>query len=554
MLGESLGIRPGVVVFIRLTEDPSSEHRTAVNRLFAAFFLLILSHPCLCAAEDKEPTSVIEPAPLVVWQREIALFRTPIASLSPEVRRDTALSRIQNLPPFALYAPIATKKIELGELKGVSFFSENDLLFTLIEADADPATGESLEELSKKVVKNLEELRNARLQQRSWPIILRGIGIALAVTLFFAAFIWGLQRLSRLFRRFFIRRTVKLSKLKHRDLDLRPAFLQMSRRLTGLVFAVVGLSATYLWITAVLSQFPYTEPWSDILGSHVAELGRHLLSGFLSSIPNVLIVVVIFFLTRGTARIVDQVLRSFEGEHGEEQILAKDTAKATRRIATVFIWIFGLVIAYPYVPGSDSAAFKGVGVLLGLMISLGSTGMVNQLMSGFVVLYSGAVRTGEYARVGDVEGVITDIGLLSTKVRTPKNEYVTVPNAVLISKDTLNYSRMAGEARTELSTTVTIGYDTPWRQVHELLLLAADRTPGIREKPEPRVLQTALSDFYPCYDLRFVPADIACKGIVLSDLHQRIQDAFAEAGVQIMSPNFVAQPEVLILPSSKAED
>lgn len=538
---------------IRLTLRGSKHHRSIVNRLITLLLLVLLSANSLLAEDKPAENLSFEPAPLVVWQREIAVFRVPIATLSPTVRRDTALRRLQELPDFALYDEVKPQIIEVGNLKGVSFLCGERLLFTLIEADVDAASGETLEALGETVRERLEELRIARLNQRSWPIILRSIGISLAATLILAGLLWGLQKLSRRVRRFFVRSTAKLSKLKQRDLDLRPAFLQVSRRITGFLFASIALGIIYIWITIVLGQFPYTAPLASVLGGHVAELGHRFLTSILSSIPNLLIVVVIFFLTRGTARITDQILRSFESDSDDKQALAKDTARATRRIATVFIWIFGAVIAYPYVPGSESAAFKGIGVLIGLMISLGSTGLVNQLMSGFVVLYSGAVRTGEYARVGDVEGVITDIGLLSTKVLTPKNEFVTVPNAVLIARDTLNYSRMADETRTELSTSVTIGYDTPWRQVHELLLLAADRTPGIRDKPEPRVVQTALSDFYPCYELRFVPADITRKGAVLSDLHQRIQDAFAEVGVQIMSPNFESQPDKLVLPPARTE-
>lgn len=502
---------------------------------------------------EEQGGKTIEPVELKVWNRDIAVFRAPIATLSPSVRRNTALSRIQALPEFALYEKITTKNLEIGEVRGVSFFSGDQLLFSLVEADTDSSVDETLEELRESVLGRLEELRVARLEQRSWAINLRGVGFSVLATLVLAVVVYALQRLNRWVRRYFVRSTARLSHLKQRDLDLRPAFLQISRRLTGLLFLTLGLFASYLWITAVLRQFPYTAPWGDVLGDQVAALGSRFLASILSSIPNLLIVVFIFFLTRGTSRIVDQILRSFEGETEAQKAFGKDTARATRRIASVLIWIFGLVIAYPYIPGSDSDAFKGVGVLLGLMISLGSTGLVNQLVSGFVVLYSGAVRTGEYARVGDVEGVVTDIGLLSTKVRTARNEYVTVPNAVLISKDTLNYSRITDENRTALSTSVTIGYDTPWRQVHELLLHAAARTPGVRDQPKPYVVQTALSDFYAEYELRFVPAKIENKGAILSEIHQKIQDAFAEAGVQIMSPNFVAQPADPVLPAAQQD-
>ncbi|WP_193215106.1 mechanosensitive ion channel domain-containing protein [Luteolibacter marinus] len=521
-----------------------------IPRILALLLLGLWLAPLHAQDEAKEATD--EPAALVVWQREIIVFRASIANLTPTIRRDMTLQRMVDLPDFSLYQPVTRQDVALADLRGVAFSVAGRSLFTLVEGDLDPTSGQSLDESATEILGRLEELRRAKLEQRNWTVILRGAGIALAATLIFAAILWGLSRLNHQIRRFFIRRTAKLRQLKQRDLDLRPAFLQTSRRFTSLVIAVVGMIAAYVWLTVVLAQFPYTAPWAGVLGEQVALLANTLLNSIFAAIPNLLIVTVIFFVTRGTARLADQILRSFERSADTDQFFARDTARATRRIATVLIWIVGLVVAYPYIPGSDSEAFKGISVLVGLMISLGSTGLINQVMSGFVVLYSGAVRTGEYARVGDVEGIVTDIGLLSTKVRTPKDEFVTVPNSVLISKDTVNYSRNTDEHRTRLATSVTIGYDAPWKQVRDLLLLAADRTPGIRDVPEPRVVQTALSDFYAEYELRFVPADITRKGAVLSDLHERIQDAFHEAGVQIMSPNFVAQPDQPVLPPKEA--
>lgn len=521
-------------------------------RLFSLLLCLLL--PCLVAAQDESKNAISEePATLTLWQREIAVFRVTIGSLTPEIRRETALQRIYDLPKSALYDEVRMEKISVGGINGFSFLSGKHLLFTLVEADADTGADSSILETAEGVIKNLEELRRARLEQRSVPLILRGAGISLIATLFFVGFLWGLLRLGKIIQRFFVQRAARISHLNRRELDLRPAFLQVSGRMTGFVLSAIGLTTAYLWLTVVLAQFPYTSAWAELLGRNVALVGGNLLSGALSSLPNILIVIALFFLTRGVVRLADQILRSFETSDEEDQILAKDTARATRRIASVLIWIFGLVIAYPYIPGSDSEAFKGISVLAGLMISLGSTGLVNQVMSGFVVLYSGAVRTGEFARVGDVEGTIIEIGLLSTKVLTPKNEFVTVPNAVLISKDTVNFSRVTQGRQPEVSTGVTIGYDAPWRQVQDLLLLAAEKTPGVQKTPSPRVLQTALSDFYVEYSLRFVPEEISSKGAILSQLHQNIQDAFHRAGVQIMSPNFEAQPEQPVIPRNTGE-
>ncbi|BCX49669.1 mechanosensitive ion channel protein MscS [Haloferula helveola] len=514
------------------------------------FLLLVLLGfaPFAGAQDTKNQDPAFEPAPLVVWNREITVFRAPLGNLTPEQRLSNALSKIADVEDFELYEDIRGERTSLGDLKTVSFMIGDEHLFAVVETDLDPTTGETLDSLTKTIISRLEEVRDAKREQRSVTVILKGVGVAIAATAAFLGLLWFLRFLGRKLRRYMVQRTSKLKQLKVRNFDFRPMMLQAIRRVIVMIGWGVALFAGYVWIVTVLGQFPYTAPWGHALGERLRTLTAGLLQSFVDALPGVIMVIVIFALTRWVARLADNLFRQLEHTKDDDSWLGSDTARASRRIVVVLVWIFGITIAYPYIPGSESPAFKGISVFVGLVLSLGSTGLVNQVMSGFVVLYSGAVRTGEYAKVGDTEGVIQDIGLLSTKVLTPRREYVTVPNAVLIAKETLNYSRIEeNEQRTELSTKVTIGYDTPWRQVHAMLLLATERTPGIRKKPEPRVIQTALSDFYAEYELRFVPSDVAKKGVILSDLHQRIQDTFNEFEVQIMSPNFRSQPEEPVL-------
>ena len=209
---------------------------------------------------------------------------------------------------------------------------------------------------------------------------------------------------------------------------------------------------------------------------------------------------------------------------------------------TALLWILAVVASYPYMPGSDTEAFKGMSVLLGLVLSLGSRGIVEQVMSGFSVTYSRALRTGDFVRIGDVEGTVTQIGSLSTKIETPRHEEVTIPNAVLISQTVVNYSRFAETTGVFVPTEVTIGYDAPWRQVEAMLLLAASRTSGLRRDPAPVVRQVALEDFYVRYRLMVCLVVPRLRGPVLDELHANIQDAFNESGVQIMSPHYENDP------------
>jgi small-conductance mechanosensitive channel len=228
-----------------------------------------------------------------------------------------------------------------------------------------------------------------------------------------------------------------------------------------------------------------------------------------------------------------------------------ETIGATRRIFTVIAWLLGVAVAYPFIPGSNSDAFKGLSVLIGVVLSLGSTGLVTQAMSGLVVVYSRALRRGDFVRINDVEGVVTEVASLATKVVNVRNEEITIPNSVLIANPIHNYSKLAGTQGTLLTCKVTIGYDAPWRQVHALLSAAADKVPAVRRQPAPYVYQRALSDFYVEYEL-FVHIDNAAERIpILSALHASIQDEFNEHGVQIMSPHFFSQPdEPVVVPKT----
>ena len=303
-----------------------------------------------------------------------------------------------------------------------------------------------------------------------------------------------------------------------------------------------GAVAAYLWVAYALNQFPYTRPWSARLRADILARLGDLGTEALLAIPGVLAVVVIFLAARFAIRLLDLLFQGVERDAVKLRSLPSDTAGATRRIASVLIWILALTMAYQYIPGSGTDAFRAIGVLTGLMISLGSAGLVNQLMSGLVVVYSRALRPGEIVRVGDLAGRVTEVGLLSTKLAA-KGEEITIPNAVLVGTTVTNYSRLGGDNGPVIATSVGIGYDAPWRQVHAMLLLAAARTPGIRAQPAPFVLQRALTDFVVEYELRGHLEQSAEPMQTRSALHMQIQDAFNEFGVQIMSPAFESQPE-----------
>ncbi len=263
----------------------------------------------------------------------------------------------------------------------------------------------------------------------------------------------------------------------------------------------------YEWTAFVLERFPYTRPWGEALFDNLVARAGRIRRRDLKAVPGLMFVALIILLTR---IIVRAVRAFFDGVHRgsiKVGLLDETTARPTGQLVITGIWILALVAAYPYIPGSESEAFKGIGVFVGLMLSLGASGIVNQAVSGLMLMYTRALRPGEFVQIGEYEGTVKSVGFVTTRIETLRHEEVNIPNAVIATSVTRNYSRLAADGGLWIATKVTIGYDTPWRQVHAMLELAAARTEGIEKDPAPRVRQTALQDFYVEYTLLVCIAD-----------------------------------------------
>jgi small-conductance mechanosensitive channel len=326
-------------------------------------------------------------------------------------------------------------------------------------------------------------------------------------------------------------------------LNIGPYLVSLATGLVKIFKVLLLLFLAYLWLAILLSLFPYTSPWASELSGFLLDTLTGFGHGLMSSIPGLFVIGVIVFMTRLLVSLVTAFFRSIEEETTHLSWFEPETAKATRRIVVVLIWIFALIVAYPLIPGSQSKIFQGVSVFLGLMLSLGSAGLVGQLIGGIVAVFTRAFKPGDYVRIGEHEGVVHELGILASKLVTIRSVEVTIPNALLMSSTTINYSRQSRQEGAIVATGLTIGYDAPWRQVHAMLLMAAGKTKGIRTSPAPFVLQKALSDFYVEYTLMIRIDRPEERYFILSELHGHIQDVFNEYGVQIMSPNFVMQPD-----------
>ena len=419
-------------------------------------------------------------------------------------------------------------------------------VFTVTPSDADTSAGGSTRAVVDRAMAQVRLAISESQESRNLKSLLTALALTLAAT---AAVILVI-RLLLLGRR---RARAKLDlmtvaaapKITIRGLPLiHPRQLVVAARILVTVVAWgIGLVAAYLFATFVLSQFPWTRPWGEALGQFLLSTLVQLALGALRAVPSLFTVVLIFALARFLSGLVRTVFDAVEQRRIVIPGIHPDTAHPTRRIVTALLRLFAVVVAYPYVPGSGSAAFKGVSVFTGVLITLGSAGLVGQAMSGLVLMYSRSFKVGDFVQVASMQGTVVELGLLSTRLRTPKNEFVTLPNNVVVSGAVTDYTAAGEHDRPLLIySSVTIGYDVPWRQVHELLTTAAGNTDGVLKQPAAFVLQRALDDSYVEYQVN-APIDAtraAEHRSIYSHLHANIQDSFWAAGVEIMSPTYHA--------------
>ncbi len=511
-------------------------------------------------AESEEKTSKASPevsqslaqspAIVMIHNRPIVIFYASLFGNSPEQRMKLCEERIKRILSGKTFGKVTAKQIGAGTVISIG---ENDLLLITPE-DANPALGQNIKEIVDRAVGNLNLAIEEVMEMRSPRHLIMAAIYTFLATLLYAAILWGLARSSRWIEA----RAEKLEKkwagkVEIKGVSILEHLTQVTHfLLRGATWAVV-LFATYSWLVFSLKRFAYTRPWGESLGSYFSGTIETIVLGVVKALPSLFTVVLIVVCTRILTRLVKTLFHAIEQNRVKFIVLDPEVARPTSRIVIVMLWLFALIMAYPYLPGSGTEAFKGVTLFAGLIASLGTTSIVNQAAGGLVLMYSRAFRPGDFIKVGETEGIVTNLGILSTKIRTARKEEVNIPNAVLVGNTTINYTRLAGEKNgVMIHTSVSIGYTTPWRKVQSLLLSAASKTRGLLTQPPPFVRQVGLSDFYVEYQLTAAVSTPEIRSETFSELLGNIQDVFNEHGEQIMSPHYVADtPQKQVIPKSK---
>jgi small-conductance mechanosensitive channel len=417
-------------------------------------------------------------------------------------------------------------------------------LLTITDGDA------ALEELNRQTLALSmlgtvpEVVRNWRFE-RSHERRMRNLYYTIAATVGLAAVLWLLTIASRRLRRTVQERLV--SRVK--PVGVQSFEVIHASRINALVAAVPRVlywlavaAAIYAYLDFVLRLFPVTRPLGERLFWLVVGPLQAFGLGFLDQLPNLFFLVVLVFIVRYVLKLMRLYFEAIERGAVQFENFDAEWGVPTYKVLRIFVVAFAIVVAYPYIPGSESAAFKGVSVMLGVLFSLGSSSVISNIIAGYSMTYRRAFRRGDRIKVGDVIGEVVEPRVLVTTLRTPKNELVIVPNSEILNTSVINYSAMARGTGLILHTTVGIGYETPWRQVEAMLLLAAERTPGLKRDPAPFVLQRALGDFCVTYEINAYTNDASTMLGQYSALHANILDVFNEYGVQIMTPAYEADP------------
>ena len=418
----------------------------------------------------------------------------------------------------------------------------NKVLLSLTDQDA-LWEGVSRDSLAKERRQNvITKLHEMKAEHSVWRMAKR--------ILYFLLVIVGQYLLFRLTNWLFRKLKVRILRLK--DTKIQPVSIQgyelldAQKQANLLVFlAGIGryiLMGIQLVITVplIFIIFPQTEGLAYRLLGYIWNPIRNIFVDIIDYIPNLFTIVVIWYAVKYLVRMVLYLAREIEAGRLKFNGFYPDWAMPTFHIVRFLLYAFMIAMIYPYLPGSKSGVFQGISVFVGLIVSLGSSTVIGNIIAGLVITYMRPFKMGDRIKLNDTTGDIIEKTPLVTRIRTPKNEVVTVPNSFIMSSHTVNYSTSAREYGLIIHSEVSIGYDVPWRQVNQILIDAALNTPGVVDDPRPFVLETSLSDWYPVYQINAYIKEAHKMAQIYSDLHQTIQDKFNEAGIEIMSPHYMA--------------
>jgi len=523
-----------------LTGSQQARHRDALMAKLKAMVTQDSLHQIKRRHQLQAMKASSHGAPVAPFGDTLFMVYTRVGSFGPEDRVKAISEKIVQLYEDFKFQPDSLQ-VSISEMSPEIVFHDQ-LIMSINELEAmwyeeKPVT------LAIRYRDIIRQAIRSEREEHSLTSLLTRVASILLILL-------GIYVMIRLINKLFKRILVRLARLKGnaiRGIRIKGyQLLDSARELKVIVFLVNILRlfiialTLYIALPLLFSVFPWTRSIADKLIDWILSPVQAVLWGLIHYLPNLFAIAVILAVTHYVIKFLGFIAGEIESQVLNIQGFYPDWAKPTFNIVRFLLWVFSFIVIFPYLPGSDSPVFRGVSVFLGVIFSLGSSSAISNAVAGLVITYMRPFKVGDRVKIGDVSGDVVEKSMLVTRIRTIKNEEITIPNSTILTGHTINYTTSAQERGLILHSTVTIGYDAPWKQVHELLIAAALKTTGIfvDENHRPFVFQTSLDDFYVAYQINLHTQDSQQMTAIYSSLHQNIQDAFNEAGVEIMSPHY----------------
>ncbi|WP_369012756.1 mechanosensitive ion channel family protein [Flavobacterium anhuiense] len=520
--------------------------RIKVLRLLAFFFVLFVfsvnAQTKNLKTSDKEQKTVeIKGYPVAPFKDTLFLVYHNVGSFSAKERAEYISNKIKRLYNESFFEKDSIKIVPSDVSMDIVY--QNDfVIMSVLDADAK-AENSTMANIANR---NLAKIKSAIIyQNENYSQLPKRIGYTALLVLIIGLILFLTAKIFNFIKNYVVKNRAKYFKGVHYNSIkiLSPEKqLILLLRIFSVIKIITLILIVYLSLPVLFSIFPATKDYTTTLLRWILTPAKSAFMGFVGFLPSLFTIIVIIIIFKYSLKIIKFFFYEIKSENIKINGFYSDWALPTFNVIRLLMYAFMLVIIFPYLPGSDSPIFKGVSVFVGVLFSLGSSNAIANMVAGLVITYMRPFKIGDYIKIGDVSGEVIEKTALVTRIRTPKFEDITIPNATVLSSTSTNYSANTNQATNGLliHTTVTIGYDVPWKDIHAALIDAALKTEMTEKEPAPFVLQTSLDDFYVSYQINVYTKEPTKQPRIYSSLHQNIQDSFNAAGIEIMSPHYSA--------------
>lgn len=514
---------------------------------FLAFFITLFFSNAIAQRDSLLTSKTIVPEvkqkryPVAPFKDTLFYVYNKVGSFSAESRANAITEKVRKLYEDSFFQEDSIAVVP-SDISQDIIYKNDFVIMSILDVDAK-AENQTTGYIANR---NLNLIKRAVIyQNENYSMLPKRLGYTALLILIIGVVLYFVGKIFNTLKYHLLKNSDKYFKgFSYNNISILSPQKQQSlcMRVYSFIKGITLVLIVYLSLPLLFSIFPATEAYTTTLLHWILSPAKLAVMGFVHFLPSFVTIVVIIFIFKYTIKIIRFFFDEIKKENIKIDGFYSDWAMPTFNIIRFLLLAFMVVVIFPYLPGSDSSIFKGVSVFVGILFSLGSSNAIANMVAGLVITYMRPFKIGDFIKIGDVSGEVIEKTALVTRIRTPKFEDITIPNSTVLSSTSTNYSSNTKVINNGLliHTTVSIGYDVPWKDIHKALIEAALKTEMIEKTPAPFVLQISLDDFYVSYQINVYTKEPTKQPLIYSSLHQNIQDSFNAAGIEIMSPHYSA--------------